>query len=308
MTPPKYRPWIAAAASFQIGLKPSDPATWIDVTDGYAAFMAEKRQRLDGLPPLYYRTLPESLPAQEELRDLIVAHLLAQHGQHFTRRGDHLHCAIDDMVHAINKGEPLAAISMAIEEDFMLLKPGDGKVTITAASNAYTTSGRIVSSVGHPMQWAHEHVPKLNDQLGPRVDRVLANIKPGQPVERFNWAITPIATLFFPDSPHEANVAAAGKIAEDLSRDPSNCGAQLWLRAERQILVRLPQTGAIAFSLHTYSDPLQSLSEDPESLTAIAALLTGYDEDRLRYSAMTELRAPVLEWIEQQTACITEPA
>jgi len=308
MRPPKYRPWIAAAASFQIGLKPSDPLTWIDVTEGYAAFMAEKRQRLEGLPPLYYRTLPQSLPAQEELRDLIVAHLLAQHGEHFSLRGGQLHCAIDGVSHDIAKGEPMAAISMAIEEDFMLLKPEDGKVIITAASNAYTTSGRIVSSVGNPMQWAHEHVPKLNDQLGPRVDRVLANIKPGQPVERFNWAITPIATLFFPDSPHEANVAAAGKIAEDLNRDPSHCGAQLWLRAERQILVCLPETDAVAFSLHTYSDPLQSLSDDRDSLTAIATLLNGYDEDRLRYSAMTDLRAPVLAWIEQQRASTTEPA
>jgi hypothetical protein len=90
--------------------------------------------------------------------------------------------------------EPLSVISQFLEEDFILLQQVDGHDLITAASNAYSSSGRIVSSVGRSIPWAHKFVPTLNEQLGPRIDRVLRNIKVDAPVERFNWLLTPIAS------------------------------------------------------------------------------------------------------------------
>jgi hypothetical protein len=83
--------------------------------------------------------------------------------------------------------EPRLQLSYLIEEDFMLLDVLDGTPRITAASNAYSTSGRLVASVGHDVAWAHELVPRLTDKLGARINQALGSIHAASPCERFNW-------------------------------------------------------------------------------------------------------------------------
>jgi dimethylamine monooxygenase subunit A len=299
---PKFRPYRSAGPMFQIGLQPMDPTRWLDISRDYAAFMPEKRARLAARPELYYKTVAFSLDAQRELRDRVIAHLIADHPNLFAIADGKLACSIDKCSHDIRTSaiEPLAVISQIVEEDFIILQGADGRDLITAASNIYSSSGRLVASVGRDMAWAHQPVPMLNDQLGGRIDRILGNIRDGSPVERYNWFLTPIASRFFPDDPHAANAAAAQHVASALASQPGRAGDLLWIRVERQTLLRLPKTGALAFGIYTYVDPLSSIARDPESLCAMESLLRAYSEERLRYSAMAPLRAPVLKWLEAQ--------
>jgi hypothetical protein len=195
--------------------------------------------------------------------------------------------------------EPLLQMSYLIEEDFMLLEEVGGTLRIRAASNAYSSSGRLVASVGHDVEWAHEPVPQLTHKLGGKINRVLGSIHAATPCERFNWQITPMATVFFPhDDPHAANAAAMREVLAELCRDPARAGEFLWIRVERQTLMRLPHSNAVAFSLHTYSDPLSYLQSDVESVRAIWALLNNYSEERWKYSEMDIVREPLMIWLE----------
>lgn len=273
-------------------------ATWLDIQPGHAGFMAEKRARLAGRPPLHYQATPDSLAAQRELLNAVADNLATYHADNFVRDGHLLADRIDGTLHDLAAAaEALDILGAITEEDFILLDHADGENRLLAASNAYTSSGRIVRLVGHSMRFAHDLVPGLNEQLGARIDRVLANIRVGHPVLRYNWSLTPIASRLFPVAAHEANEQAARQAAARLARDPSQAGDILWLRVERQTFVRLPQTGVLAFGIHTYSDPLASIADDHESLAALRRLLEEYTEDRLRYSAMTAIRGPVLRWI-----------
>jgi hypothetical protein len=278
------------------------PDSWLETGPDHLAFMAAKRQRLDGLPPLFFSAMDVSRSAQHELCEAVVAHLVAQHAASFRREGNSLRDLIDGSLHDLADEPPLALLGRMLEEDFILFQRVDGRDRISAACNAYTSSGRIVSSVGRDMTFAHEPVPGLNEQLGARIDRVLANVQVGAPVVRYNWFLTPIASRLFPEGSHEANVAAAQDTAKALAADPSLCGVRLWIRSERQTFLRLPNTQALAFGIHTYSDPLSSLAADRESLQALQRLLSEYTEDRLRYSAMLEIRDPVLRWIDDRLA------
>ena len=181
----------------------------------------------------------------------------------------------------------------------MLLDEVGGAPRIIAASNAYSTSGRLVASVGHDVAWAHEPVPRLTDKLGGRINQVLGSIHADFPCERFNWQLTPMATVFFPhDDPHAANAAAMHAVLETLHEDPARAGELLWLRVERQTLSRLPDSNAVAFSLHTYSDPLSDIQSDEESVRALLALLSNYSEERWKYSEMDIVREPLMIWLE----------
>lgn len=277
---------------------------WLDIGTDHAAFMAAKRERLEGRPPLYYRSLASSRPAQSELLELAVANLLAHHAQHFSLEGRRLIDCEDGSRHELDASgrEPLEIASRILEEDFVLFERQGGRDIVIAASNAYTSSGRIVSCVGRDMHFAHEPVPGLNEQLGARIDRVIANVQPGKPVVRFNWFITPIASRLFPETSHAGNAEAAERAAERLRADHRLAGEMLWMRVERQTFLRLPRSGALAFGIHTYSDPLSSLAGDGESLAAIRRLLGAYSEERLRYASMLPTREPVLRWIEERLA------
>src|SRR5580700_1974202 len=84
---PLYRPYRWAAADFQLGLRPIRPENWILIGAGHAEMMRQKCERLVHYKHCYYRTLPTSLPAQQELRGRIVAHLAADHPQSFEKSG-----------------------------------------------------------------------------------------------------------------------------------------------------------------------------------------------------------------------------
>ncbi len=133
---PLYRPYRWAAADFQVGLRPIKPNRWILIDSGHEAIMREKRERLSAFPTLYYRTLPGSLAAQQELCERVIAHLVTDYPEHFERTGPLVRsratgvgCDLTD--HSI---EPLRQLSDLIEEDFMLIQEIDGAPRITAAS------------------------------------------------------------------------------------------------------------------------------------------------------------------------------
>jgi dimethylamine monooxygenase subunit A len=299
--PPPYQPYTWAAADFQLGLRPINPKQWLLMNANFAAIMREKRALLTAHTPKYYRTIPSSLAAQRELRERIVSHLLSDYPGHFSRHGSiitsradgHQCDLLDDSV------EPLLQLSYLIEEDFMLVEESEGAPCISAASNVYSSSGRIVSSVGADIESAHKLVPNLNETLAPRINRVLGSVHTAAPCERFNWQLTPMATLFFPpDNPHEANAEAMHAVADRLRRNPLDAGELLWIRVERQTLSRLPDSKAVAFSLHTFSHPLASIKADSSSVRAMLALVRAYTPERLRYSEMDVVREPIIAWLE----------
>ena len=297
---PRYRPYRDAAAIFQIGLSPMDKARWLETGADHAAFMAAKRLRVAGRPVRYYASLPMSRPAQAELLRAVRTHLTVHHAASFRAEGQGGRDLVDGTFHSFGEAEPLESAGLLAEEDFILFERQGEAMVISAASNAYTSSGRIVATVGRGMAFAHDPVPGLNAGLGQRIDRVMANIREEAPVVRFNWFITPIRDRLFPEGAHEANVADSERAAAILNDDFRLAGEMLWLRVERQTFLRLPETGALAFGIHTLSDPLSTLAEDAQSLEAIASLLAGYSEDRLRYSAMWATREPILRWIAER--------
>lgn len=298
---PSYRPYRWASADFQLGLRRIRPESWILIGPEHEDMMRQKRARLDEYQSFYYGSLPNSLPAQRELRERVTTHLVADHPQSFDRSGSVIRSLITGQTLDLDdkSTEPLLQLSYLVEEDFMLLDEVGGTPQITAASNSYSTSGRLVASVGHDVAWAHEPVPRLTDKLGVRINQVLGSIHAAIPCERFNWQLTPMATVFFPhDDPHAANAAAMHAVVETLRHDPGRAGELLWIRVERQTLSRLPDSNAVAFSLHTYSDPLSSVQSDAESIRAILALLKNYSEERWKYSEMDIVREPLMAWLE----------
>ena len=301
---PAYQPYRWASVDFTLGLAPVRNSEWIQFSLRHADNMREKRSRMSAQRDRYYRTLPESLPAQRELRERVVTHLVTDHADRYARAGSKLTSCCESLAWHLDDPdvEPLRQLSEIVEEDFMLLQELDGVMRITASANAYSSSGRLVSAVGQTVHWAHIPVPMLSEKLGGRIDRVLSSVHEDTPCERFNWQVTPMATLFFPDDPHRANANAMHAVLDALGREPGSAGELLFIRVERQTLSRLPDSRAVAFSLHTYSDPLSVLAAEPQGARSMLRLLEGYSESRWHYSEMDIVREPLLDYLRRVAA------
>jgi hypothetical protein len=300
---PHFRPYRWAAVDFQVGLQRINAEDWLHLEDDYDSIMRTKRRHLSQYPERFYKTLPQSRAAQSELRAAIVAHLLEQQAPRFSLSGSTFRCEAGGSWDLSDESvEPLWQLSDFVQEDFMLLQQVDGLTTITAASNAYSSSGRLVSSVGRDIRWAHQPVPSLTALHGARIDRILASVHEDALCARFNWQLTPLSSVFLPPDPHAANKDALRAVSDRLSRDFSLAPSLLHMRVERQTLRRLPETRAIAFSIHTYSDPLACVAADQVAIDALLTLLKGYSAARLHYNEMDTIHASVIAWLESLTA------
>jgi dimethylamine monooxygenase subunit A len=299
MAAPPYRPYLSSSAEFQLGLRPFKQPQWLLRDASSVRIMREKRLRMAAVPSPHYKALPSSIPAQHELRQRVVSHLASHIPTQFQLSNGVLASTLDGTTHNVDDaGDPLLQLSGMIEEDFMLIEEVEGKQIITAACNAYSSSGRLVASVGRALPWAHEPVPELTEKLGSRIDRMLATIHPDTPCERFNWLLTPVSAIFFPQDPHAQTASTLQNVMAQLHASPERAGELLWIRVERQTLSRLPATNAVAFSIHTYSDPLSSIVADAASVRGILALLQSYSAQRLRYSEMEQTRDFAIQWLE----------
>lgn len=300
---PVPRPYRHDRAIFQIGLQLMEMSSLLDFGEDHVPFMAAKRQRMRERPAQFYGSIAESLPAQHELLAIIAAHLRDVHAAHFRVDGTAVEDLIDGTAHRLDAPdrEPLEIAADLTEEDLILLDEKDGNVIVTAASNAYSTTRRIVSSVGQSMRFAHTHVPGLNEGLGDRIDRVLGNLKAGLPVVRYNWSVVAGRERLAPSTaPDHSAVAAA------IHADHRAAGRLLSLRSERQKFIRLPQSGKVAFLLYTFSGPLSDIRDDRESLAGIHRLLGDYSPERLRYSGMDLFKAPLMRWLSERLAALPQ--
>lgn len=304
---PLHRPYRHDAAIFQIGLKPLAPSGLIDLGTDHVPFMAAKRARLAGRPPSFYGAVPESLPAQEELLRLVAQELRSHHRETFRVDEGRVIDLVDGSIHDLAEPgrEPLEIAADLVEEDLILLQEEAGGVNVIAASNAYSTTRRIISCVGRSMRFAHEFVPGLNENLGGRIDRVLGHVQAGVPVVRYNWVVTPFGARLAPETAEGSFAGSAAAVSSLLAEDFTRVPELLWVRSERQAFARLPETDTVAFFLHTYSDPLSLLADDRDSLAAMHKLLGEYSEERLRYSSMGPIREPLMRWIEGQLGAIS---
>jgi hypothetical protein len=122
------------------------------------------------------------------------------------------------------------------------------------------------------------------------LSRIFDNLQPDLPAMRLNWSIYPSGDLFWPPE--------KGARAERNTFTP----AINFIRVERQTLRRLPETGAIVFTIRIYNDPISRLRADP-SLAPIASALADklgeFTPEQLTYKGMIARRDAIVRYLRQ---------
>ena len=88
MNRPAHAPYATGVQSFSIGLKPLDPADWIEADNRLGAYLGEKRQLLETVREEVWAAEEDTLTSQLEVRDALIAYLLEHPSGRWVRDGE----------------------------------------------------------------------------------------------------------------------------------------------------------------------------------------------------------------------------
>ncbi len=265
-------PFAGGGARHKVGLRPVDPAQWLEFTGADAAGqLAEKRRVFDRHRGAVLAALPGSQEACRELVEL-VREAVAGQPPVTVPAGCH----------------PLEEAGRLVPEDFCvhLPDPQTGALTLVAGCVAFPNRWTLADKLGQPVTAVHAPVPDYEPQLGRPVERLMQRLPPQRVLERSNWGVVGDGALFSPLRAAERRPEWEG------------IGPERWLRIERQTLRRLPLTGAVVFTIRTLMAPLDVLRDDPAAAGLLAQAIHELPDDVARYKlGPPAARSAVLEWL-----------
>jgi dimethylamine monooxygenase subunit A len=146
--------------------------------------------------------------------------------------------------------EQLRALGHGVAEDICILtqEVEGGPFRFTAAVLCFPNRWRLTDKLGGTVLAIHDPVPEYAGVLSNGVDRFLDRMQPGRFYLRSNWGLVGSAELHIPEPGRALSLAD--------ERDP------LHLRQEQQTFTRLPESGALIFSIRTHITPWPALAEE----------------------------------------------
>jgi hypothetical protein len=288
---PTHTPYDGSSKLFTIGLKPLDPADWIEVDSNLAPYLAEKRRLYAEIPDRVFVEEDGTRDAQQEVLDLLGAYLPERFPDTYRRTDTGIEVAGTSTYPALPSGladAPLVRASLLVQEDLILMRRDDSGWRLAAGSLCFPSSWSLTENFGKPLQRIHEPVPGFG--LGTRpaelINRMFDGLQ-GQAVERYNWSIQADSALYHPLS----NVERIDRATNRPTRFPDgDVKAHAFIRVERQTLRKLPASRDILFTIRIHLDPLAILERHPDRATlamSFAAQLEALDTAQLDYKGMT---------------------
>ncbi|WP_157893531.1 heme-dependent oxidative N-demethylase subunit alpha family protein [Aquidulcibacter paucihalophilus] len=204
---------------FDVGLAPIEPHAWL-MPDDQSHWIGPKNQLMDAEPDAVFASITGSMPGQIEAAALVASAC----GQ------------------SIDPGEPpLFAASRLVSDDLVLMEMRDGAWTNTALCLCSPTFFSAHEAIGKSLFGLHRPVPGGDPGLGGRISRVFSLLRDELVLERHNWTVQWRDARYTPNGgPLRAAAAAAGL---EEGREA------LHVRVERQTIRRLPESGAVLFTI-----------------------------------------------------------
>ncbi len=219
---------------------------WLARDEAYAGQMALRDRLVAERRGDVISAMPGSQAAVTELYDEVLYFLGGRDGFGWSETG----CIRPDGVEVpLNETDPLGTLARLVQQDLCVLEKPEGadEHVLTAAILCFPASWTLAEKIGRPLSVIHDPVEPYSDRMAARVQRLFDHLPGDTPLWRQNALIYADPALYQPRalaSPREERTEGR------------------FLRSERQTLLRLLETRAIVFSIHTYVVPLAALTRE----------------------------------------------
>ncbi|HLI23209.1 MAG TPA: DUF3445 domain-containing protein [Stellaceae bacterium] len=272
-----------------MGLTPLEPEEWLAPDASLRETLGMKRDLLATRRDDVFRALPEAELAATELLDLLVSHLTRCFPAFYRRDGGQIVNLASGEAWRIPAPphHPLDIAGRLVAEDLCLMQESGSGYRLTAASLCFPNRWQLAAKLGQPLDAIHAPVPGYAPPLASPVAHFFGALKPGRIVARVNWGIADDPVLFQPTGRD-----AAGTI------DPARAGQELWLRVEQQTLRRLPQTGAVLFTIRTAVTRLDEAICSAHDARDLGAAIRDMSPAMLQYKHLAAVAPALLAWLD----------
>lgn len=272
MIPEVYFPFRTAKYELKIGAWPmGSEDRSIEPDELLEAELKLKRECFARDPHYYFQALPGTEDAQREVVE-------------FVARQSGFAIAWDER-------EPMRAAGDAVQEDLLLLDPNQAGVPLIAGHLCFANAWCLDDKLGKSFLDIHGPVPQFDTTIGPPSQKLLERMKTQRPVSRLNWAVKATGQLDCTSRWDALNEDWKRQVTEQ------NAGETCWMRVERQTLVRMPISDTVLFTLHTYTQPVGTLSEEQQSL--LLGVMQTCPEEMLKYKGIWGFWRPLVAWLEK---------
>jgi len=213
------------------GIKPLAVEDWLIRDEAFAGQMAYRDRLLAERRDAVLAMDADARPAADELLQMVLELAYPGAGA-MVERPDGISVPID-------RADPMGTLGRLVQEDLCLLEKRGEEHVLTAAVLCFPASWMLSEKFQRPLTAIHVPVEEYDAGIAARVQRLFDGVQPGRPLWRFNalWYADP--DLHQPRS------------AFDRRPERGRLAAR-YLRSERQTVLRLPETRAVVFSIHTY--------------------------------------------------------
>lgn len=253
---------------WQMGLRPADARAFFAAEN--RAITAERARWLASGWAEYAALLDHAADALDETARLAAGW-----------EAETLGASISPPIPAADRMQTLLALGRTWEPDFVLMVPdADGVFRLAGGVVCFPSSWAIREKLGQAMEAVHGPVPGLNAALARQIHVFLDRLVPGAAWARENWGLSRDAERNHHPSRPRARL------------DATISAADVWLRVERQILFKLPSTGAVLFGIRVDVHPFAGLPADARR--GLAQAIATMPQAALDYKGLTAARDALL--------------
>lgn len=244
-----HLPWIDPRTRRLPGILPVEGRDWLRLDEAYGPQMALRDRLIAAQAPVVHALLPEARPAADELYAATLDWLRAAPGFSLTPTTA---TRPDGVTVPLHPDQPLLTLGRLVQEDLCLMERRGEEYVLTGGILCFPASWSLTQKLGRPLTGIHDPVPVYDADIAKRVARLFDAIRPEQPLWRMNYLTYDDFVLHQP------------RVEGEKRPQPAD---HVFIRCERQCLLRLPVTNAVVFTIHTYVVDAGNVT--PEELAAL---------------------------------------
>lgn len=229
-----HLPWVDPRTRRLPGILPVEGRDWLRLDEAYGPQMALRDRLIAAQGPVVHALLPEARPAADELYAAVLDWLRKAPG---FRLRDRTATRPDGGTVPLDPDQPLLTLGRLVQEDLCLMEQRGEEYVLTGGILCFPASWSLTQKLGRPLTGIHAPVPVYDADIAKRVARLFDAIRPEQPLWRMNYLTYDDFVLHQP------------RVEGEKRPQPTD---HVFIRCERQCLLRLPKTQAVVFTIHTY--------------------------------------------------------
>ena len=228
------------------GTRPISPDEWIICDDAFSQQMALRDELIETKRDKVLAISDQANEAAVELSKMALEFSIKSLG--YQKNNDEV-IRPDEVSIKIDLSDPMRFLGRLVQNDFCILQKVGDEHVLTAASLCFPASWSLEEKFLKPLIDIHIPVKEYNEEIAKRVQRLFDGLQVSRPVWRFNALYYEEPDLFQPRSVNQPRKKPA----------PNQVN---YFRSERQTLIKLPETRAIVFGIHTFVIKIQNLEKD----------------------------------------------